>query len=238
MSTIRSHSNPELYGLKLPKGLHASRPYYRFMRMLCKVFAPMFGNIRVYNRHYEPASGGALYICNHQSFLDPMLMGMSLRRPMNFMARDTLFEVPLLKLIMGSLNTFPVRRGTADTRAIKEAMKRLKEGRQVVVFAEGTRTYDGSIRKFLPGVGLLAKRSADWVVPTVIDGAYEAWPRKQKFPSQGNIVVQYGKPIPKSEFRKADTTEFLQRVRRELIQMQTDIRKRLNRPQIVYNDLD
>jgi len=227
--------NPLLRSWPLPGGVPAPNLWYRFMRRVFQVTMISLWKIRVFNRHYEPADGSALYICNHQSFLDPMLMSMGLARPMNYMARHTLFRFPGLKQFMESLNTFAVRRGTADTAAVKEAMRRLRRGGQVVVFPEGTRTRDGRVGAFLPGVALLAQRAADWTVPVLIDGAFEAWPRTQKLPRPGSIVVQYAPPIPRDDARKLSAGELLSRVRSAILEMQADVRRRVGRPAIHYD---
>lgn len=235
MKSPTSFPNPELSGFHLPDGVPRSTPLYFFTRLALQVVMPLAWKVRVFNRHYEPTRGGAVYICNHQSFLDPILMSFALRRPMGYMARDTLFRMPGFKHLIAGLNAFPVRRGTADTGAMKEAMRRLKAGRQVVIFAEGTRTLDGKIANFLPGVALLAQRSAEWIVPVVIDGAYEAWPRTQKLPSPGEIVVQYAKPIRSQQVRKMDAKMFVNQVRETIIEMQTNIRRRTGRPALKYD---
>ena len=76
---------------------------------------------------------------------------------------------------------------------------------------------------------------AKYTVPVVIDGAYECWPRTQKLPHPGTIVVQYAPPIPQEEARKMDPTEFLAKIRRTMIDMQTDIRRRIGRPALDYS---
>ena len=192
-------------------------------------------NIRVCNRHFEPACGPVVYISNHQSFLDPMLVAFALRRPMNYMARDSLFRFPIFKWMIETVNAFPVRRGTADIGALKEAMRRLKTGGQAVVFAEGTRTRDGRIGEFLPGVAMLSRRVAKWTVPVLIDGAFDVWPRHQPLPGRGNIVVQYAAPISQAQARSMKATEFVAGVREQLIQMQKDVRGRYGRPEIDYD---
>jgi len=189
---LTTRPNPELTGRWwMPDGVESANLPYRIMRRVLHVAMALPWGPRVYNRCYEPTRGGAVYICNHQSFLDPMLMSYSLRRPMSFMARDSLFKVPGFSQLISKFNAFPVKRGSADTGAMKEAMRRIKAGGQMVVFAEGTRTLDGRIGPFLPGVALLAQRAAEWTVPVVIDGAFEVWPRTQRLPSPGHIVVQY-----------------------------------------------
>ncbi len=238
MSTrpINSYPNPALGGLRLPAGTVRARPFYWFSRKWLQALMTIAWNTRVFNRHYEPTSGGVVYICNHQSFVDPMLMAFGLRRPMNFMARDTLFRNPWFSKLIRSVGTFPVRRGAADTGALKEAMRLIKAGEQVVVFAEGTRTLDGRIRSFLPGVALLAQRARATTVPVVIDGAYECWPRTSKLPTRGEIIIQYGRPYSPDESRAMKAREFVDRVRADMIEIQTDIRRRLGRPTLIYDE--
>jgi len=195
---------------------------------------PLMWKARVFGRHNEPSEGGVVYISNHQSFLDPMLIGFGLVRPVNYMARSTLFDTPGLNQLMTSLNAFPLKRGTADTGALKEAMRRIKRGGQVLIFAEGTRTRDGRIAKLLPGVSLLAQRAADGIVPVVIDGAFEAWPRTNPLPGLGNIVVSFGQAIPREEVRKFKSDQMVEHVRRIMIRMQADVRRRLGRPALEY----
>ncbi len=235
MKSPTSFPNPELAGLILPKGVPRATPLYLLMRLALQVTISTIWKIRVFDRHREPTRGGAVYISNHQSFMDPILMSFALRRPMNFMARETLFRLPGFKRIIASLNAFPVRRGSADTGAIKEAMRRLKAGGQVVLFAEGTRTTDGRIGPFLPGVSLLAMRAAEWTVPVTIDGAFEVWPRTQKLPSPGSIVVRYGEPISRAQARKMGSDAFIEQVRDTIIDMQTDIRHRAGKPALRYD---
>ncbi len=235
MSDLHSYPNPALAGLRLPGGVRQPTLWYQFVRGLFRIGVCTAWNVRVFNRHYEPARGSVVYISNHQSFLDPILMSFALRRPVNYMAREGLFRVPIFRHLIHTLNAFPVKRGSADTGAMKEAMRRLKAGGQVQVFAEGTRTLDGRIGKFLRGVGMLAQRSADWTVPVLIDGAYECWPRTQKLPGPGSLVVQYAPPIPKAEACKMDPRDFVERVRQTLIEIQTDVRRREDRPQLTYD---
>lgn len=230
-----SYPNPALTGWRLGPGVQQGNPIYRLMRRFFQVTIGGMWKVRVFDRCHEPTSGSALYICNHQSFLDPMLMSFALRRPMNYMARDSLFRSQPFKWMIETVNAFPVRRNTADTGAIKEAIRRLKAGGQVVIFAEGTRTRDGRIAQFMPGIAMLAQRFADWTVPVVIDGAFEAWPRTQALPSGGSIVVQYAPPIPQHVVRQISSEEFVRQVRGTLISMQAGIRQRVGRPGLNYD---
>jgi len=233
---LTSHPNPLLRAWDLGGRVERPTPFYRFSRRSLQLLFLSALRYRVFDRCREPAEGSVVYISNHQSFMDPPLMAMALKRPVHFMARDSLFRNPAFKRLIESVNAFPVHRGKADLGALKEGMRRLKRGGQVVVFAEGTRTPDGRIAPFLPGVALLAQRAAKWTVPVLIDGAYEIWPKGQALPSLGGtIVVRYARPIPQAETRKHKAADFVAGVRETLIGMQHDVRRRFGRPQLEYD---
>jgi len=231
----RSHPNPKFPQFSLPKNVDSSHPLYFILRWGLRAVLPAFWKARVYGRHNEPSEDGVVYISNHQSFLDPMLVGFGLVRPLSYMARDSLFKIPGIGQLMTGVNAFPVKRGKADTGALKEAMRRIKRGGQVLVFAEGTRTCDGKIAPFLPGVALLAQRAAKWIVPVVIDGGFEVWPRTQALPKIGDVTVSFGKAIAQEDVRHLKSGEMVEHVRQIMIQMQTDMRQEAGRPALTYD---
>lgn len=190
------------------------------MRYLCQMGYLLAFRGRVFGLGRVPDDGGVLLVSNHQSFLDPVLVTLALHREGNYMARDTLFRNALFRRLIESLNAFPVRRGAADVGAIKEILRRLRDGRVVVTFPEGTRTADGEIRPLLGGSLLVAKRAGCTIVPVVIDGAFEAWPRDCRFPRARPIQVEYGEPIGPAQvaaYTVEDLTEEVQRRMGELL---------------------
>ena len=232
-----SFPNPALYHRPFIDTIQAPSPYYRVMRRGCQIAMTLLWKTRIFGREYEPADGGVIYISNHQSFLDPILATMALRRPGNYMARDSLFRNPLFSRLITSVNAMPIRRAAADTSALKEAMRRLKGGRSLVVFPEGTRTRKGCIGPFLPGVAMLAQRAAAWTVPVLIDGAFENWPRSRPLPGREfDMLVQYGEPIPQADAKKLKPQPFVDLVRERLIAMQHDVRRRAGRTPFVYDE--
>ena len=234
--TLSSYPSSHINRLKLCCDVRPLSIWYRMAQRFLQVMMCSFWRVRVFNRRFEPPEGGVLYICNHQSYLDPPLAAFALQRPMHFMARDSLFRFGPFRWLIESLNAFPVRRGVADTKAMKEAIRRLKNDKPVVIFPEGTRTEDGRVRPFLPGVALLAQRAAAWTVPTLIDGAYECWPKGQGLPDIGNVVVQYAAPISRDQAGKMSPEEFVGDVRKQIVKMQTEVRRRVGRPELTYDD--
>ena len=191
-------------------------------RSLCQGFCLLFFRVRIFGRHNIPARGGFILAGNHQSFLDPVFCGIGTTRRLLYMARDSLFRSPLFSWLIRSVNTIPLSRDKADFRAMKLVISRLTEGHGVCLFPEGTRSHDGRITAFKPGFGLLCRRSGAIVVPTLIDGAFECWPRHRKLFTSGRIVVGFGRPLRPEEIRKMSNEELADCVTQTLRQMQQE----------------
>ena len=199
---------------------------WKIGRVFFQFIAVLMFHIRTFNRWNIPSTGGALLVTNHQSFLDPWLIGIAIKRQIHYMARDSLFQGGLTQWMMESTNTFPIRRGRADSTAVREAIARLNKGYLVNIFPEATRSADGTIGPIAAGVAIIVHRSKAPVIPIVIDGAFEAWPRNQKFPSCKPVRILYGEPIGHAELSALSADEIAVRIREEMVKLQT----RLNSP--------
>ncbi len=142
-----------------------------------------------------PTDGGGLFLINHQSFLDPLLVGVLLRRPVSYLARDSLFRVPIVGWVLRNTYVMPIDRDSAGAGSIREAVRRMRAGFLVGMFPEGTRTTDGSIGDMKPGFIALVRRSKLPVYPVGIAGADKAMPRGAVFLRPRCIRVVYGEPI-------------------------------------------
>ncbi|MFZ0034984.1 MAG: (d)CMP kinase [Sedimentisphaerales bacterium] len=208
--------------------------WFRIARWFCKIFCTAFFRIHCTGLENVPHQGPVVLISNHQSFLDPMLCGIFIKRPLYFLARDSLFRGFFGRLI-ASVNTIPVKRGSADMHAIKTIISKLKQGSGVCLFPEGTRTSDGKITAFKPGFGLLCRRGNAAVVPVVIDGAFDAWPRHKKLFSPGaHIAICYGKCIPAEKVKKMDDRQLAKFLTYTLRQMQNNCRAKQGLPAYTY----
>ncbi len=146
-----------------------------------------------------PDAGPLLIVSNHQSFLDPILVGIGVwqRRHLYAMARASLFRNPIFGGVLRYMNTFPVDRGAADMKAMRKAIDVMKAGQALMVFPEGTRTSDGRTLAFKPGIMLLVKRAGATVVPVAVDGPFDIWPRTRKLPKLfGRMATRFGEAIP------------------------------------------
>ena len=184
----------------------------------------VFFRVRVSGRENIPAKGAFVLVCNHQSYLDPMLCGGPIHRRVSFLARESLFNHWLFGRMISSVGVIPVKMGEADISAMRKVLGKLKKGEGVCLFPEGTRTYDGKIAPLKPGLGLLCRRGGAAIVPVVIDGAFECWPRHKKLFSPGSISVCYGKPISAEQAKKMGDKKLAEVLTDTLRQMQTKSR--------------
>jgi len=199
--------------------------WFRFARWCCKVFCKIFFRIRVHGKENVPEEGALLLVGNHQSYLDPVFCGIPLKRPLYFLARDSLWKSKFFGWLISSVNTIPVRQGEADLSAMRKVISKLKEGNGVCIFPEGTRTSDGKITAFKPGFGLLCRRGEAAVVPVMIEGAFECWPRDKKIFSPGSeIVICYGECITAEQVENMSDSELAENLIDTLRQMQNDCR--------------
>lgn len=199
--------------------------WYAACRQVARVlFVTLFG-IRVYHAERLPREGGVLVVSNHQSYLDPILVAVGMPRPFQPMARESLFRVAPFRWLIRSLYAFPVRRGTADFGAVREALRRLRAGAVVLMFPEGTRTRDGSIEPLQGGPVTVALRGGVPIVPMVIDGAFEAWPRTQMLPWPHRVRVACGTPVGPDEAAAKEPDVVMAAIRDQMLALQAELRR-------------
>ncbi|WP_170007493.1 lysophospholipid acyltransferase family protein [Bacillus fonticola] len=166
--------------------------FYHFARsIVAGVMKPIF-RFKVIGSENFPKEGGVLLCCNHISNLDPPALGVAAPRPVSYMAKQELFEAPILKTVLPKVHAFPVRRGKGDREALRTGLKALKEGAVLGLFPEGTRSKDGQIQKALAGAGFFALRSEAAIVPCAIIGPYKPFSR---------LKIVFGKPIDFESYR-------------------------------------
>ena len=142
-----------------------------------------------------PEAGPVILASSHASFLDPPLVGTAVWRMCNYLARATLFRNPLFNWVLHSVGAIPVDRDGGNAAGLKRILGRLKEGRAVILFPEGTRSPDGQLHQARAGIGLMVLKSGAPVVPVRILGSYDCWGRHRLLPRPGRITVHFGRPL-------------------------------------------
>jgi 1-acyl-sn-glycerol-3-phosphate acyltransferase len=174
--------------------------YYRVGHVLCTLIGKLAFNHKVYGRENLIEEGPAILASNHQSYLDPPMIGICCRRDIYYLARNTLFNHKVAGWLIAKLNTVPVDRERGDISAIKAIIRLLQEGRRVIIFPEGTRSIDGRLQPARAGLGMVIAKTLAPVVPVRVFGSHEALPKSGGLKFRP-ITVVIGKPI---RFTRAD----------------------------------
>ena len=179
----------------------------------------LFGlSTRIERRYRFPKTGAALLVANHQSYLDPPLIGVASDRQLVYLTRSTLLTHKGLAGLMSSLGAVPIDQEGVGKEGIKTILAELAKGRAVLVFPEGGRTTDGKMQELRPGIHLLIKRSQAPIIPVGIAGVYDAWPNTRPFPlftplflppQKGGVAVVFGPPLDPKQLAQMSREEAL-----------------------------
>ena len=164
------------------------------IQQICQTLFTVWFRYRAQGIEHLPECG-ALLLINHQSFLDPLLVSLPLRRPVSFIARENLLRVPVIGWLLQRTYVMPISRETAGTESLRESLRRMEHGFLVGIFPEGTRSQDGGLRPLKPGFVALIRRANVPVIPVAVAGAYEAFPRGAWLPRPSRIRIVYGSPM-------------------------------------------
>lgn len=201
--------------------------FYELCRKTARGLLWALVGLRVRHVGRVPAHGPLLVAANHESYLDPPCVGGAItQRHVAYIARAGLFKWKPFAWLISTLNSVPIREEQGDSAAIRETLRRLELGHAVLIFPEGSRSEDGSLGEFKRGVALLMKKAKCPVLPAAIDGAYEAWPRRQKLPRifGPGVRVVYGEAIPFDELMKDGPDAGLARIRDEVARLRAQLK--------------
>ena len=170
----------------------------------------------------DPADlGRCILMPNHQSLFDIPLLLATLPGETRFLAKESLFRIPIFSWALRTGGFIPVARGDSQgaRQAFQAAIDGLEEGVSILIFPEETRTSDGQLQPFKRGGFLMAMRSGLPVVPVGIRGNYQVRPKGSWAIRPGRVTVHYGGPISPEGYGVRDRARFMSDVRREVARL-------------------
>ena len=150
---------------------------------------------RVYGATHVPQQGPLVVVSNHASYFDPPLLSCCVGRPVAYMAKEELFDIPILKQAIQLYGAYPVSRAAADRSAIRSALKYLEAGWATGVFLQGTRTPDGRITDPKVGAALIAAKAKAPILPVSLWGTQEILQKGSAIPRLVPVTVRIGQVI-------------------------------------------
>ena len=166
---------------------------YRIVRFFIFLILKILYRISYEGLENVPAEGGIIVAANHASLIDPPALGVVILREITYLAKKELFPVPVIRQLLKLSNSIPIDRGGYSKRTLKLVVERLKEGKALVIFPEGTRTKTGEFGRPRKGIGMVAVTADVPVIPCWIEGSYRAKPFVSK------ITLHFLPPIKPSE---------------------------------------
>ena len=151
---------------------------------------------RIYGAKKVPLDGPLIVVANHASNFDPPLLANCVKRPVSFMAKESLFKVPVFASAIRAYGAYPVKRGSADRSAIRAALTQLENGWAVGIFLQGVRTPDGRIPSPKLGAALIAAKAQVPLLPVSIWGTEKILRKGSALPKPAPVTVRIGEPIP------------------------------------------
>ena len=202
--------------------------WYRIVQGFFSTLLASVDGLRASGRENIPDSGPLFLVSNHLSHLDVLVLGILLDRPLNYVARSSLFFWPLGPFIR-SLGAFPINRDGMGAEGFKETLRRIKSGGIVALFPEGTRSPDGELGELKAGIARLVQKARVPIVPAAIVGTFEAWPRSRPWPGVHPLRIQFGPPIRVEEIAPLDPEAATLLIRDRILSCQAEARASLDR---------
>ncbi|MBU1121466.1 MAG: 1-acyl-sn-glycerol-3-phosphate acyltransferase [Candidatus Omnitrophica bacterium] len=163
---------------------------YRIGRFICWIILKVFFKIQVKGRDVLPYKQPFILASNHISHLDPVVLGVANPPFLGYLGKEELFKHKLLGSFFKCVGVIPLERGKSDIKAMRTALKVLKE-KPLVIFPQGSRSDD--FDKFKTGVGFLYRRSGAPIIVAKIRGTDKILAKGSKWPKLGKIRVVFGK---------------------------------------------
>jgi 1-acyl-sn-glycerol-3-phosphate acyltransferase len=170
-------------------------PFLDVCRPGVRALARLYFGLRLSGTEHIPQFGPVVIVPNHQTYADPVLVTIPVRRPIHYMAWNRLFDIRGLNWTIRRLRAFPVEIESRDPGATREAVRLLQAGEAVMIFPEGSRSLDGRVGRFKPGAFRLAVSLGVPILPVTIAGGHEAWPPGRTLPRRGTMTITYHRPM-------------------------------------------
>lgn len=171
---------------------------------------------RIEGQDKMPNEGPVLVLSNHQSTLDPVLIGILFSRKLVYLAKKSLFNNPMFGFLIRCYDSIPIDREKGGLDGLREILAKLKEGKAVLIFPEGTRSRDGQLLPIKGGFLPVAKRSQATLLPVAVIGGHEIMQKGKVLPRRSSVAAVVGTPIPYERYSALSDKEIIALISEEI----------------------
>ena len=174
-----------------------SRLFYFLTKLFFFLSLKIYNRFSIIGRERIPREGKVMVIANHCSNLDPIVVGVAFPGRLRYLAKSELFINPLLGFLIRILGAIPVSKETSQSAgtALKAFLSLLERGENILIFPEGSRSFDGRLQPLEGGAALIAHKTGVTVVPAYVAGTFESMPRGASFVRPSSISITFGEPL-------------------------------------------
>ncbi|HEY4254968.1 MAG TPA: (d)CMP kinase [Chlamydiales bacterium] len=186
--------------------------FYGFIYWIARLYLRLFYRLKIHGlSHFS--KGAAIIASNHASNLDPPIVSVSCPEEVHFLAKESLFRVPVLGFLIRKLNSHPVSRNAADAASFRLIIDLLQSGHKIILFPEGNRTPNGHLQPIQRGLAFLVMKARCAIQPVYVHGTFKIWPAGKKWPKLwGRLSCVFGSPIAWEEFEGLEKKEAERRI--------------------------
>lgn len=181
--------------------------FYRFIRSILTIVIHLFWSVKIGGEDISNYQGSFILASNHVSYLDPIILGIVIKRPINFITKKEIYDNPFFNFILKKVGAIPVDQKNINPVSIKKSLTLLKKNHILGIFPEGTRSIDGTLLELNVGIIKIALQANVPIVPVGLNGTFEIYPPKARIPlffKRKRIYVNFGKPYNFDTNRRKD----------------------------------
>ncbi len=180
---------------------------YKLIRFIFTIIVHLFWTIRIEGEDISTYRDSLILAANHVSYLDPIVLGVIVKRPINFIAKKEIYDIPIFNFILKRIGVIPVDRNNINPASIRKSIALLKNNHFLGIFPEGTRSSNGELLEFNSGMIKIALQANVPIIPIGISGTFEIYPPKAKIPAfftRQHIFINFGKPFYLDSSKRKD----------------------------------
>jgi 1-acyl-sn-glycerol-3-phosphate acyltransferase len=181
--------------------------FYKFIKFILTIVIHLFWPIKIEGEDISNYQGPFILASNHVSYLDPIILGIVVQRPINFITKKEIYDNPFFNFILKRVGAIPVDQKNINPVSIKKSLILLKDNHILGIFPEGTRSIDGTLLELNAGMIKIALQANVPIIPVGLSGTFEIYPPEAKFPlffKRKYIYVNFGKPYNLDINRRKD----------------------------------
>jgi len=177
-----------------------SLKYYNFAKFLAKIVIKLCFRIKIEGKENLNFDESFLILSNHNSYLDPIIIGCIIDKFIAFMAKEELFKVPILNEFLHHVGSFSVKRGKGDKSYLENSINALKNGWSLNIFPEGSRSITGKFQNVKYGAAKILLNNPIAFLPIALINTHIAMGKNKPIKLFTKITVKIGTPVYPQEY--------------------------------------